>query len=75
MREEEEEGRRIDGKKELAASLPACWPDGQLFGREMRKFVHSWGRKRVLSFQGVESCDSDVSDEKSARSPSRRFHV
>lgn len=29
----------------------------------------------MLSFQGVESCDSDVSDEKSARSPSRRFHV
>lgn len=33
------EGRRIDGRNCQLSG----WPDGQLFGREMRKFVHSGG--------------------------------
>lgn len=35
------EGRRIDGRNCQLSG----WPDGQLFGREMRKFVHSGGER------------------------------
>lgn len=51
------EGRRIDGRNCQLSG----WPDGQLFGREMRKFVHSGeGEEKSVIFSGVESCDSDV---------------
>lgn len=60
--EEKEGKRRREGSMEGTASFQA-WPDGQLFGREMRKFVHSGGGRggqKGVIFSGVESCDSDV---------------